>query len=106
MFRNIDDVAHQATIYFARQSQEQLVTELVPIRKSLHRGTESYISVAYGLAYFGIDVDGNFKRMLSGWFVPDSTAGDLQILAMEGEPDEGLDAYAMDRIYARFPSGE
>ncbi len=49
---------------FDRMPKSEIERRLVPIRKSLYRGTRAYASVAYVLAYYGIDFDFNAGRVV------------------------------------------
>jgi hypothetical protein len=60
----IEAAKAQAKSYFSRIPKGTLTQTLVPIRKSLYRGTSAYTSVAFVLAYYGIDFEQNARRVV------------------------------------------
>lgn len=86
--------------------RSELERRLVPIRKTLYRGTHTYTSVAFVLAYYGIDFDHNAQRVVEairlGWKPP------AKLRAIHRFSNEDFDysgeyevAYAVERLYKR-----
>lgn len=94
-----------ATRFFDTLSRQRLESRLVLLRKSLYRGTIAYTSVAYVLAYHGVDVNRNAERILYAFRAPETTPG--SVLEAEKEryaPWCGDFFEAINRVYKRYPS--
>lgn len=50
--------------HFDAMPRDEIARRLVPIRKALYRGTRAYTSVAFVLAYYGIDFERNALRVV------------------------------------------
>jgi hypothetical protein len=90
--------------YFARLRPAQIQRQLVPLRQSLRRGSPAYSSVAYVLAYYGIDVEQNVKRLLLVWNPPRA----LPSGAWPGQERDGFNGVevslpCVERLYKRHP---
>ncbi len=112
---HIPEEQRVARRYFRARTRPGLSSQLVPIRRSLHAGTYSYAAVAYTLAYYGVDVFRNVKRICTILDIPDSivnprTKRDRDEIERENAPDIDLgpdDAVeAVRRIYEKYPSDE
>src|SRR5205807_1978525 len=101
-----------AAQYFRSLTRSQLRHRLEPLRKSLYRGTFAYSSVAFVLAYYGIDVIQNAGRVLYAFHLPSSGSPsalekDREEREKEWEAGEATSDYvvgAIQRIYRRHPS--
>jgi hypothetical protein len=89
--------------FFDAMPRSEIERRLVPIRKSLYRGTHAYTSVAFVLAYYGIDFDLNAQRVVEAIHLLGKPPAKLRAVQRKAEGDSGAEevADAVERLYKR-----
>lgn len=94
-----------ATKVFNLLPRQVFERRLVPLRKSLYRGTIAYTSVAYVLAFYDVDVVENCRRMLYAFDVPPTTPEAVRDAEIERYAPWCGDLFdAVNQVYKRHPS--
>jgi len=94
--------------FFDTMPRSKIEERLVPIRQSLYRGTHAYTSVAFVLAYYGIDFDRNAQRVVEAIQLQSAPPAKLRAVQRKREEDTGVEevSNAVERLYRRHRSAK